>query len=187
MGGFQGIPLKLFLSQSAETNCRVALQCFRKVQCGKEFLEKRWRFCFFPVEIFFLTVPRKNSLGNPSVFQKNFRNFSCIGVGGHHVFLEKFLFRRMENFCNRSLLFQSFSGADKILCVTDGGRIPFFRRKKRVSKNFMHPNFVGKNLWMTNGGYYFSPSKILVSQWRKISREDLSIFQKVRGFEKIHE
>ena len=141
----------------------------------------------FSVKIFCLTVPKKFVKEPFCVSKKWFRKFSSIGGGGNHVFVENFLYQRTEKFCKGSLLFQKFSGVDKILCITDGGgRIPFFRRKNRVSKNFMHQNRVGKKLWIRNGWCYFFPSNFFVSQCRKISWENPSMFQKIWGFEKIY-
>ena len=59
MEGYQVFPSKCFLSQSAEKNCRVTLQCFRNIFVWEKIYGEEMGGITFPVEFSCLTV-RKN-------------------------------------------------------------------------------------------------------------------------------
>ena len=135
----------------------------------------------------FVSRCRKTSLGNPSVFQKKLlRTFSCIGGRRHHVFVEFFCFRGQKIFVGSPICFSKFLMWIKFMCNGWVRDIPFFPRKIRVSKHFMHQVNVGKTLWIRNGGIISFRLKFLHSLCRKFSCENPSMFQKTRGFEKIY-
>ena len=150
---------------------------------------------------FCLTVP-KNFVGEPFCVSKNFwyRKVLCIG-GGHHGLVEKSFVSQDRNeklgkgallFSRKFLASKNFFGKSvggggcyhnfppKIFCVT-------------VPKNFVGgPFLVSKKFWyrkfscIVRGGGFTVLSNFFVSQCRKFSLGNTSVFQKISGLEKFY-
>ena len=118
--------------------------------------------------------------------------FLC--VGGGIMVLSKFLFHLTENFKCVPSVFQNCSRLEKCMDNRRGG-IRLFRRnyfclsaEKNLWRNtLMFPKIysVGKNIWWRDGGYYFFHRIFFVSQCRKISRGNPSMFLKIWGSKKF--
>ena len=69
--GYHYSPFKIFrlTTQIAEKIRRETLQCFRKIRESKTFMHKKGK-TQFSVETFLVSQCRKNSWGNPAMFQK---------------------------------------------------------------------------------------------------------------------
>ena len=115
------------------------------------------RYHDFPSKSFCLTVP-KYFIGEHFGVPENFfnRKFSCIG-GGHHGFVEIFLSHRTET---KSFVKEPF-------CFPKN----FWYRKKFLDKRG-HITIFSRNFY--------------VSQCRKISWVNPTVFQKISGFEKFY-
>ena len=84
--------VEFFLSHSAEKFRGGTTQCFKKIGVSKKFMHKKGK-SLFSVESFW-----SHSAEKILSFKKfPYRKFSCIG-GGHHGFIENFLFHMTEKF-----------------------------------------------------------------------------------------
>ena len=148
--------VKNFLSHSTEKFRCGTLRCFRKFRVSQNFMHQRGGYHVSPSKIFCHTVP-KNFVGEHFGVSENF------GYRKYICIREGGITFSVKNFLSHS--------TEKFRC----GTLRCFR-KFRVSQNFMHQR----------GGYHVLRQKLLVTQYRKISLWNTSVFQKISCIAKFY-
>ena len=155
-GGVSRFSVKNFLSHSTEKFRCGTLRCFRKFRVSQNFMHQRGGYHVLRQKLL-VTQYRKISLWNTSVFQK----ISCIAK---FYASERGVSRfSVENFLSHST--EKFCWGT-LRCI----------RKFRVSKIYMHQR----------GGYHVLRQKLFVTQYRKISLWNTSVFQKISCIAKFY-
>ena len=190
-----------FLSHSTEKFRWATLRSIRKFRISKNFRHQRGGgYHVSPSKTFCHTVP-KNFVGQHFGVSENFGYRIILGIregGGYHVSPSKtFCHRVPKNFVGEHFGVSENFGYRIISCIRGGMGSRFsvenflshstekFRwatlrsiRKFRISKNCRHQR--------GGGGITFPRRKAFVTEYRKISLENTSVYQKISDNEKFY-
>ena len=116
-----------FLSHIAKNKRGGTIQCFRKFLVCKNFMSNEgggMNFHNFTLEVFFVSLCRKCSWGNPSVFPKIgvLKNF-MHNMGLHKLLTKFFRPTLPKNLVGNSSVFQKVSGREKHSWIGGGGGV----------------------------------------------------------------
>ena len=176
-GGVSGYSVEMFLSQSAEKNCRVTLQCFRSFLVWEKIYGEEMGVLLFPVENFLFHSAKKNLSFEKILVSKIFMHRSGEAT---MICRNFFVSHDWKTSYWVPSVFQKFSRMEKSLWIKDGGggvsgysvENVFVSQCRKISwgnHSMFQKNWGSEKNLCIRRGYHYSPLIFFVSQCRHFS------------------